>query len=260
MTEYSTIDFGCNYGDLSDEMLKKVFDESPDTTHIVSISNCINECTKNLKLAEKDDRVYFTLGVHPHHASEFKDSDLIFLEKYLSHPKCFGIGECGLDFNRNWSPKDDQIYAFEKQIELAKRLNKKLYLHCRDAFPDFIAIIKKYQYYEGIVHCFTGTIEQALEFTNLGFKLGITGWLLDNRRNADLIKVIQDEKIKLNMLIVETDAPYMAIKPKRKSSPSDIKTIIKTIAKLKDIDVTECGSELYEVANKFLNIGKELKN
>jgi len=253
MVSYSTIDFGCNYGDLSDDMLKKVFDESPDTTHIVSISNCMNECTKNLELSEKDDRVYFTLGIHPHHASEFKDDDLVFLEKHLSRPKCFGIGECGLDFFRNFTPKDDQIYAFEKQIELAKRLNKNLYLHCRDAYPDFIAIIKKHQYYKGIVHCFTGNIDQALEFTGLGFKLGITGWLLDNRRNADLVKVVQDERIKLTMLIVETDAPYMAIRPKRKSSPADIKTIVKTIAKLKNMDEKECGIQLYDTSSKFMN-------
>lgn len=254
MVSYSTIDFGCNYGDLSDDKLKKILDESTDTTHIISISNCINECLKNLKLIEKDDRVYFTLGIHPHHALEFNDSDIDFLEKHVTHSKCFGIGECGLDYNRNMSPKDKQIYVFEKQIELAKRMNINLYLHCRDAFPDFIEIIKKHQYYKGIVHCFTGTIEQALEFTNLGFKLGITGWLLDSRRNADLVKAVQDDRIKLDMLIVETDAPYMSIKPKKHSSPSDIKTIIKTIAKLKDIDENECGITLYKVASKFLGI------
>lgn len=86
------------------------------------------------------------------------------------------------------------------------------------------------------MHCFTGNIEQALEFTRLGFKLGITGWLLDKRRNADLIKVIENPDIKLEMLIVETDAPFMAIRPKKFSLPEDTAIIVKRIAELKEIN------------------------
>ena len=138
--------------------------------------------------------------------------DLIFLKNNIINEKCFGIQEIGLDFNRNFSSKEDQIYAFTEQLNLAKELNTNVYLHCRDTFDEFISIIKQVDRYKGLVHCFTGNIKQALEITSLGFKLGIIGWLLDKKRNVDLVDVIENENITLDMLIVETDAPFMPIK------------------------------------------------
>jgi len=257
MDTYYTIDFGCNYADTKNypsHKLTKILEESYElgVDKIVSISNCIKEAKINLLLAEEHTNLYFTLGVHPHHASEFVEKDLIFLENNIKNKKCFGIGECGLDYNRMFSPKDKQIFAFEQQIQLAKRCNAKLYLHCRDAFDDFIKIINENGYFNGLIHCFTGTIDQAIVFTTLGFKLGITGWLLDKRRNADLIKVVSDDRITLDMLIVETDAPYMAIKPARKSKPQDTAVIIEKIAELKGLDIVECGKAIYENSLKFL--------
>lgn len=257
MDSYYTIDFGCNYADTkkySKTKLKKILDESYElgVNKIVCISNCLKEAKINIALAAEYPNLHFTLGIHPHHALEFKEDDLIFLEEHITHKKCFGIGECGLDFNRMFSSKEEQIYAFVKQLELAKKCNAKLYLHCRDAYDDFIKIIKNNEYYNGLIHCFTGTIEQAIEFTSLGFKLGITGWLLDNRRNADLVNVVKDKRIKLDMLIVETDAPWMAIRPARESRPENTADIVERIAKLKNLDTIECGKIMYETALKFL--------
>lgn len=127
-----------------------------------------------------------------------------------------------------------------------------MYLHCRDAFLELISIVKTIGHYKGIIHCFTGTLEQALEFTSLGFKLGITGWLLDKRRNADLVRAVSDARITIEMLLVETDAPFMPIKPKKVSTPIDTAHIVEEIAKLKHLDTVKCGQALYSNAINFL--------
>jgi TatD DNase family protein len=152
-----------------------------------------------------------------------------------------------------FSPKDKQIYAFEEQIKLAKELNIKLYLHCRDAYDDLIHIIKKYNYFNGLIHCFTGNIIQAIEFTKLGFKLGITGWLLDKRRNKDLQDVISHPEITIDMLVIETDAPFMPLYPKKESTPSDLWIVLEEIAKIKNMDLNVVGEKIYDNSVKFLS-------
>jgi len=216
---YPKIDFGVNFANLSrykNLSLQQILENSNEkgVTHVVSISNNIKECHINLKNSKHEEMLYFTLGIHPHDAKNIKDGDIEFIEENLINPKCFGVGECGLDFNRNFSPSEIQKEVFEKQIILAKKYNKKLYMHCRDAFDEFIEILGKHNYYNGIVHCFTGNLEQAIILTNLGFKLGITGWLLDKRRNEDLVQVIMSDNITLDMLIVETDTPTLFINKK----------------------------------------------
>lgn len=259
--DYHLIDFGVNFANnkrypenVLDNIMKTAFNKGVDK--VVSISNNINEAKENLILSQRYENLYFTLGIHPHNAKQLtdknKDEYLKFIENNLANPKCFGIGECGLDFNRNFSPKEQQITTFKLQVELAKKTNSKLYLHCRDAHSDFIAILKEYQYYNGLVHCFTGTVDQAVELTGLGFKIGITGFLLDKRRNKDFIKVVSDERITLDMLIVETDAPFMAIYPNKESFPQDTRLIVEEIAKLKKIDFIVCGKKIYENSNNFL--------
>lgn len=256
---YFTIDFGVNFGHTKrypDDVLDKLMEDSwkAGVDKVVSISNNIKECYRNLKLGDIHKDLHFTVGIHPHNAKEYKEGDLKFLEEHIKDPKCFGIGECGLDFNRNFSPQDKQLEVFEKQIILAKKHNAKLYMHCRDAHDEFIALLKKHEYYNGLLHCFTGNINQALEITSLGFKIGITGWLLDKQRNKDLVEVVKDDRITLDMLVVETDAPFMPVHRKRRESfPADTGVIVETIAELKKMDNVECGKKIYENSISFLN-------
>jgi TatD DNase family protein len=257
MSEYYIIDFGVNFAtekrypsDVLDKIMIDLYNDGVEK--VVCISNQMREAKRIINLKEKYDSMHYTLGVHPHNASKFKDSDLEFIKSYVSDPKFFAIGECGLDYNRMFTPKDKQIYAFERQIILAKELNKKLYLHCRDAFDDFIEIIKKHNYYNGLIHCFTGNIVQALEFTKLGFKLGITGWIFDEARNSDLVDVIKHDSITIDMLVVETDAPFMPLKPKKESTPSDLWKVIERIAELKHLNYDYVGQKIYENSKIFL--------
>ncbi len=255
---YYVNDFGCNFACIkrySDEKLDHIMTESWNNgvDKIVCISNNTNEAKRCTELIKKYDNLHFTMGTHPHYAKDFNHEDLKFYEEQLKNPKCFGIGECGLDYNRNFSPKDNQIIAFEAQIELAKRTNSKLYLHCRDAFDDFIKILDKYKYYNGLIHCFTGNIDQAIEFTKRGFKLGITGWLLDKRRNKDLFNTINNDNITLEMLVLETDAPFMSMFGKKESIPQDVYNIIDAIAKIKKINPVICGQIMYKNSLDFLS-------
>ena len=250
---FTTIDFGVNYANkkkMGFAKVKKVVEDSffEGVDKIVCISNTVKECVTNIKYSSELINLHFTLGVHPIYSDGFRDEDIDFIEKNLETPKCFGIGEFGLDYHHGPS-KEIQMNAFEKQLILAKKTNAKMYLHCRDAFDDFISIIKKHEYYNGFIHCFTGTLEQAIEYKNLGFKIGVTGYIF---RNPLFASVIGNDLITLDDIIVETDAPHMRIHPKKFSSPSDILTIIKKISELKKMDYVECGNKLYQTSLKFL--------
>jgi TatD DNase family protein len=254
---FYTVDFGINLASqkyYSDEDVEEIMVESykNGVGSIVSISNNIKESERNIMLSKTYEHLYYTIGVHPHNAKNFKKTDIEFLEANINGPKCFGLGECGLDYNRMFSSKESQQYAFRQQIELAKKYDKKMYLHCRDAYEDFINVLTEYGYYKGLVHTFSGNISQALELTGLGFKLGITGMLLDKRRNKDLVKVIQDPRIKLEHLIVETDAPFMPIYDTKKSSPIDTGEIVRRINDIKDLEFVRTGKILYKNSVNFL--------
>ncbi len=254
---FNTIDFGVNFGNVKrypEAKLKQILDDSwkQGVDKVVSISNSIKEAKVNIELGKKYPMFYYTLGIHPHDAKSYKEGDIEFLEANLTNEKCFGVGECGLDYSRMFSPKETQLQVFGLQIDLAKKLNANLYLHCRDAYDDFINLLKEKNYFKGLVHCFTGTLAQALELTGLGFKLGITGWILDSRRNKDLVKAIRDPRITLDMLVVETDAPFMAIHPAKESIPTDTGAIVEEIARLKKMDLIECGKLIHANSEKFL--------
>lgn len=256
---YFTVDFGVNFANESrypDSKLDKLMQDSLDAgvDKVVCISNNIKEVKKNLLLEKKYVNLHFTVGIHPHNSKQFVESDIQFIESVLTNPKCFGIGECGLDYNRMYSPKKVQLYVFGLQIDIAKKFNLPLYLHCRDAWNDFIKILEEKNYFNGLVHCFTGNLKQAIYLTQKGCKLGITGWLFDSTRNSDLVKVIKSNKITLDMLVVETDAPFLIIDKKTKESvPTDTAYIVEEIARLKNIDVIDCGKQIYLNSIQMLN-------
>jgi len=255
---FYTVDFGVNFANKSrypDVELEKLMEESYNSgvDKVVCISNNITESKINLELEKKFPNLHYTLGIHPHNSKQFKKSDVSFLEANISNPKCFGIGECGLDYNRMFSPKEKQLEVFGIQIDLASKYNLPLYLHCRDAWDDFIGLLREKKYFNGLVHCFTGNLNQALELVGLGFKLGITGWIFDSRRNNDLVNVVKNKKIPLNMLVVETDAPFMPIRPAKISIPSDTGYIVEEIARLRQIDIIDCGKQIYSNSIQMLN-------
>jgi TatD DNase family protein len=150
-----------------------------------------------------------TAGMHPHHASHLTDDQLSELAALASEPGVVAVGECGLDYFRNFSPHQDQRSAFERQLALAVRIGKPVFLHERDAHKDFVAALREFrgQLAGGVAHCFTGDAAQAEAYLDLGLHIGITGWICDERRGLHLREVVR--QVPLNRLLIETDAPYL---------------------------------------------------
>src|ERR1700744_5972901 len=150
-----------------------------------------------------------TAGFHPHHPSEAPRAAMLEIAELARKKEVVAVGECGLDYNRNFSPPDAQRRAFEAQLELAVELKKPVYLHERDAHEDFTRILERYRpkLVAGVVHCFTGTRAILERFLALYLHIGFTGWLCDERRGTHLVPLAN--LIPRGRLMVETDCPYI---------------------------------------------------
>jgi TatD DNase family protein len=157
------------------------------------------------------------------------------------------IGECGLDFNRNYSPHPDQEKWFVAQIELALELSKPLFLHSRDAHPRFAQILKNSRIENAVAHCFTGEAEELRAYVELGLYVGITGWICDERRGRHLVELVRE--IPRDRLLLETDAPYLTPRdlhpqPKaRRNEPAFLPHIARAVARALGRPVEEVAAE-----------------
>jgi TatD DNase family protein len=154
-------------------------------------------------------RVFATCGIHPHHARDLTDEAFAQLEELAGTPEVVAVGECGLDYFRNFSPPQTQRAAFHRQLELAARVGKPVFLHERDAHADFIAILREHRknLIGGVAHCFTGTAPELARYLEMELAIGITGWICDERRGAHLIALMGE--IPAERLLLETDGPYL---------------------------------------------------
>jgi len=154
-------------------------------------------------------RLFATAGVHPHHAVDYDDATDAVLRRLAAEPEVRAVGETGLDYNRNYSPRDVQRDVFERQLLIAADLGMPVFLHQRDAHDDFLAILKQYRHRvpAAVVHCFTDTGEALRDYLDLDCHIGITGWICDERRGAHLRELVS--LIPADRLMLETDAPYL---------------------------------------------------
>ena len=178
--------------------------------------------------------LYATAGVHPHHARDCNAGTISELRHLAGHPRIVALGECGLDFNRNYSPHPDQEKWFVAQLELGLELGKPLFLHSRDAHPRFAEILRHHGVKSAVAHCFTGERAELRAYLDLDLYIGITGWLCDERRGRHLVGLVRE--IPRERLLVETDAPYltprdMQPQPKaRRNEPAFLPHIVRTLA------------------------------
>ncbi|WP_298534328.1 TatD family hydrolase [uncultured Methanobrevibacter sp.] len=204
--------------------------------------------------------LFSTAGVHPHDAKTCDGSTIETLREFAKEDCVVAIGECGLDYNRNYSPQDVQRKWFEEQVKLADELDMPLFLHEREAHEDLVKILEKYPNMceKACVHCFTGTKVEAEKYLELGCSIGVTGWICDERRGQSLqeaVTVIPPEK-----MMIETDAPFLIPrnfpkKPKsNKNKPEYLPHILNTIAEYKGMDSEELGKKVSETTRKFFNI------
>jgi TatD DNase family protein len=204
-------DIGVNFTDKR-LFFEPVFERAlaADVSQIIITGTNINKSQQAIHLAQQyPNHLSATIGVHPHDASQFSVETIQEL-KTLARSKCVvAIGECGLDFNRNFSTPDQQLFAFEQQLKLACELDLPVFLHERDAFDAQIELLSKYrkELKGGVVHCFTGDIEQMNRYLDLDLYIGITGWVCDLKRGQTLREAVKS--LPLNRLLLETDAPYL---------------------------------------------------
>lgn len=179
-------------------------------TQMIVTGACGPSSRKALALARAHPRQLFaTAGVHPHHATDLTPLLLAELAETARAPEVVAVGECGLDYCRNFSPHAAQQQAFHRQLELAARLGKPVFLHQRDAHADFIAILREHWPHlaGGVAHCFTAGGAELDAYLELGLAIGITGWICDERRGAHLIELVA--RIPADRLLLETDGPYL---------------------------------------------------
>ncbi|MBC3766572.1 TatD family hydrolase [Neptunicella marina] len=213
----------------------------------------IEESVTAIPLCEQyPQQLFSTAGIHPHYAKDAPPDFVSQLKQLVQNPVVKAIGECGLDFNRNFSPKEKQLAVFEAQLELAVETGLPVFLHERDAFDEQITLLKRYRdkLVGGVAHCFTGSLKQMQAYLELDLYIGITGWLCDDKRGADLQEAVQH--LPLSRLLLETDAPYLApktLKPKVSlNEPCYLAEVARYYAQLCNVSVEDVKQSSYNNA------------
>ncbi|APH06737.1 TatD family hydrolase [Bacillus weihaiensis] len=224
-------------------------------TRIVVVGFDRETITRAMELTEEYDMIYAAVGWHPVDAIDMTDEDLNWIKELASHPKVVAIGEMGLDYYWDKSPKEIQKEVFRKQIQLAKEVKLPIIIHNRDATEDVVAILKDEGASEvgGIMHCFTGSIEVAKQCMDMNFYLSFGGPV--TFKNAKKPKEVAKE-IPLDRLLIETDCPYLTPHPYRgkRNEPSYVKYVAEQIAELRGMSFEEIAEKTSDNANKVFGI------
>lgn len=206
-----------------------------------------------IELSEKfAPHVFCTIGVHPHDGVKYNAEVGEFLKKWASHPRVVAIGEIGLDYYYNQSPKEEQLVAFREQLQIASEVGLPVEIHTRDAEEDTVRILKEFAgRVKGIIHCFTGTEFLAREALNLGYNISISGVV--TFKNADSLRSIVKDVVPLDRLHVETDAPFLAPVPMRGKSNTSAYVVhtAQVVADLKNVSLQTLSEQTKKNAEKL---------
>ena len=212
------------------------------STDLAMVEANIEQCANSI--ATKKLQYRTTAGVHPHYASTWNQHSQAQLRKLANNPLVCAVGECGLDFNRNFSTQEEQIRAFQAQIEVAIEVNKPLFVHDRESQGQVLKMLTKTNLTPTVIHCFTGSENDLRGYLEAGFFIGITGWICDDKRGEDLRAMVK--QIPLDKLLVETDTPFLrpqnapsdfaskhgiAAKWKKRNEPALLAWVVEEIAK-----------------------------
>mgnify|MGYP001568712866 CR=1 FL=1 len=270
------------YKDDMDDVIKRTLDKG---VRMITVGTQSTTSKNGIDVAEKYDGIYTTIGLHPNHTCEqqFIDDleeiktrcehfDVEYYRKLAEHPKVVAIGECGLDYYRiPENLKRDEVIAAQKeelrkQLDLADELNLPVVIHCRDAHEDQTAMLKEYidagkLTRRGVVHCFSSTIDQARAYHAIGFLTSFTGIItFPPRKNEGPISPLQSvvRDCPLDMLMLETDAPYLTPEPHRgkRNEPWYVQFIAAKVAELKNISVEEVDRVTTQNAEKLFGLIK----
>jgi TatD DNase family protein len=223
---------------------------------VFNIGADIKTSKASVELAKKYDHIYAVVGIHPHDAEDAEDNYLDILRELSLEEKVVAIGEIGLDFYYDNSPRDIQRKVFKEQLKLAKELNLPVVIHTRDASQETFDILKeagKDGSLRGIMHCYSGSVEMAKEYIKLGFYISIAGPV--TFKNSRVVKDVAKE-IPLDKLLIETDCPYLSPEPHRgkRNEPKFVKHTAEKIAEIRGISLEELAKATSENTKRIFNI------
>ncbi len=230
--DYMLIDTHCHLEKQYYENMDEVIQRMPG---IMITAGCDRDSNKEvLEIINKNKSIYGVIGIHPEFVDNYQEEDLKWIEEHIQDSKIVGIGEVGLDYHYDESSKEKQKELFEKQIVLAKKYNKAVVVHSRDAILDTYELMMKYPDVKYILHCYGSSIEMARRFLSLNIKFGIGGVV--TFKNGEKLKEVVRE-IPLSYLLLETDSPYLTPEPFRgkKNEPSYTEIVVSKIAEIKKI-------------------------
>ena len=204
--------------------------------------------------------LFATAGIHPHHAGDVDAALMPRLAELAASSAVVAIGECGLDYYRNFAPREAQLKAFSLQLELAVTLRQPVFLHQRDAHADFLAILREYHssLTDAVAHCFTGQPEELDDYLDLGLSIGITGWICDERRGEHLKHSVG--RIPADRLMLETDSPYLlprSLRPKpagRRNEPAFLAEVARTVAAARGESLEQVAAASTRTAERFFGL------
>lgn len=241
------------YNDDLDEVINRALDAGVKQMVVIGFDRKTIE--KAIVLAEQYEFIFAVVGWHPVDAIDCTEEDLNWIESLAKHEKVVAIGETGLDYYWDKSPKDVQQEIFRKQIQLAQRVNLPIVIHNRDATEDVIRILKEEHAEKtgGVMHCFGGSVETAKACIEMNFMISLGGPV--TFKNAKKPKEVATE-IPLEWMMIETDAPYLSPHPHRgkRNEPSLVPLVAEEIARLKDVPVEEIARVTSENAKRFFRI------
>lgn len=238
-----------------EEVLNIIEEAKKNNVGILILSGCDKKSIADtIELINKYNNIYATIGFHPSETDKINDDDLFLLEEQIiGNEKIIGVGEIGLDYYYGKENREEQINLFDKQLGLAKKLNLPVVIHTRDAFQDTYELLSKYQL-TGIIHCFSGSLEVANCYINLGYSLGIGGVI--TFKNSKLSNVV--ENIPMERIVLETDSPYLSPEPYRgeKNSPKNIPIIAEKISCIKKISTEDVENITYNNVLRIFDLKK----
>ena len=258
------IDIGANMTHESFELDRSAVIERARAAGVVQMlvtGASLHSSAEAVHLARAHPRALFaTAGVHPHNAAQLLHADLPALRHLLSQPEVVAVGECGLDYHRDHSPRDAQWRAFEWQLHLAAEIGKPVFLHQRDAHADFVALLRNHRarLAAGVAHCFTADLRELRDYLALELSIGITGWICDERRGAHLAAVVAE--VPTRRLLLETDAPYLLprdlpSKPKsRRNEPMYLAHIGAAVARARGESIEDCAAHTSAHARELFRL------
>lgn len=234
-----------------DELIESF--KSEGLTLLVNIGADMKTSEASVKLAEKYDFIYATVGVHPNVTGNMTEEDLARLKELAHHEKVVAIGEIGLDYHYDEPDPEIQKEWFRKQLILAKELNLPYVVHDRDAHADVLEIIKEVGYTNGVMHCFSGSAEMAKEVTKMGMYVSIAGQV--TFKNAPKVQAVA-QTVPLDKLLIETDSPYLTPEPFRgkRNNSAYVRYTAEKIAELRGKTLEEIAKVTMENGKRFYNI------